>query len=297
MVRSFPLFSRFLTDYGMVFVLLLLCVYYSLVTLTEQYAGGTSGGEALARKILREQGPEAKVVIIAGTGRDDVPFAETLQTDLTRAGVTVLARVKGPPSEARKVLQKIAQGPDKPDVLAVSHLSSRWALLEHLDSRCPGLGPVKIMSPQGYLWPNFLKASNLLNIANQIAIIAILAIGMTMVIITGGIDLSVGSLIALSAVVATLLIRDLAGAENASALGMTLCCLAAIGVCALVGLFSGTLVTVCKLPPFIVTLGVMEMAAGMASKLAQEQSIYQVPESFVWLGAERICWASPMPWC
>ena len=60
------------------------------------------------------------------------------------------------------------------------------------------------MQPQSYLWPNFLKTSNLLNVANQIAVIAIVAIGMTMVIIGGGIDLSVGSLIALSAVVMAL---------------------------------------------------------------------------------------------
>ena len=71
-----------------------------------------------------------------------------------------------------------------------------------------------------YRWPNFLKADNLLNIANQIAVIAIIAIGMTMVIITGGIDLSVGSLIALSAVLATLLIRDAAGGESAAPAGM-----------------------------------------------------------------------------
>ena len=50
-------------------------------------------------------------------------------------------------------------------------------------------------------WPTFLLRDNLRNVANQIAVIAIVAVGMTLVIITGGIDLSVGSLIALSAVV------------------------------------------------------------------------------------------------
>ena len=70
---------------------------------------------------------------------------------------------------------------------------------------------MKIMSPESFGWPNFLKSSNLLNVANQIAVIAILAIGMTMVIITAGIDLSVGSLIAFSAVLCCWIIRDLMG--------------------------------------------------------------------------------------
>ena len=70
---------------------------------------------------------------------------------------------------------------------------------------------------------------------------------MTMVIITGGIDLSVGSLAALSAVLATLLIRGAAGGEQASAAGMVLCCLAAIAACGLVGLSSGVLITAFRL--------------------------------------------------
>jgi ribose transport system permease protein len=115
-------------------------------------------------------------------------------------------------------------------------------------------------------------------------VIAVIAIGMTMVIITAGIDLSVGSLIALSAVVATLLIRDVAGAEAAGRIGMVLCCLAGISLCAAMGMFSGLMVTLFSIPPFIVTLGMMLVASGLAYILAEGQSIYQVPENFVWLG-------------
>src|SRR5262249_8592045 len=129
-----------------------------------------------------------------------------------------------------------------------------------------------------------LKSDNLLNVANQIVVIAIVAIGMTMVIIAGGIDLSVGSLIALSAVIATRLIRDVAGAEKAGTTGLVLCCLAAMVGCGLVGLGSGGIVTQFGVPPFIVTLGTMLVASGLAFILAQGQSIYQVPDSFVWLG-------------
>jgi ribose transport system permease protein len=153
-----------------------------------------------------------------------------------------------------------------------------------LESDFPGLGVPVIIKPERYHWPNFLKSDNLLNIANQIAVIAIVAIGMTIVIITGGIDLSVGSLIALAAVLAALLIRDLAGGVNASAGGMMLACLAALSVCGLVGAFSGAMITLFGIPPFIVTLAMMLVASGLAYLLAQGQSVYQVPDSFVWLG-------------
>jgi ribose transport system permease protein len=138
--------------------------------------------------------------------------------------------------------------------------------------------------PDTVVWPNFLKADNLLNIANQIAVIAIMAIGMTMVIITGGIDLSVGSLAALSAVTATRLIRDQCGGVEASTAGLVLSCAAAIVVCGLLGGLSGAVITLCRLPPFIVTLAMMLVTSGLAYIASAGQSIYQIPESFVWLG-------------
>ena len=119
----------------------------------------------------------------------------------------------------------------KIDFVAGTQTTSEWLVFENLAADFPTLGDPKVITPRSYFWPNFLKADNLLNIANQIAVIAIVAIGMTMVIITGGIDLSVGSLIALSAVLATRFIRDAGGAENASPMGMTLACLAATAVC------------------------------------------------------------------
>jgi ribose transport system permease protein len=129
-----------------------------------------------------------------------------------------------------------------------------------------------------------LKSENLLNIANQIAVIAIVAIGMTMVIISGGIDLSVGSLLALSAVLVARFIRDFAGGAEAGVVGMVVSCLAAIVVCGVVGAFSGFMVTQFFIPPFIVTLAMMLVGSGLAYILAEGQSIYQIPDSFVWLG-------------
>src|SRR6185437_11092841 len=148
----------------------------------------------------------------------------------------------------------------------------------------PALAKTKVIKPEPYHFPNFLKTENLLNIANQIAVIAIIAVGMTMVIITGGIDLSVGSLIALSSVVGTYLIQRYAGAQQASTVGMIVCCLAAIAACAAVGLFSGSFVTFLRVPSFIVTLSMMLVASGLADMVSQNQTITQVPDRFVWLG-------------
>ena len=132
-----------------------------------------------------------------------------------------------------------------------------------------------------------------MNIANQIAVIAIIAIGMTIVIITGGIDLSVGSLLALSAVLTARFIRDYSGGINASTVGMIVCSLAAILICGLLGAITGMMVTRFSIPPFIVTLAMMLVASGLAYTLADGQSIYQLPDSFVWLGRSATLWSLP----
>jgi ribose transport system permease protein len=94
----------------------------------------------------------------------------------------------------------------------------------------------------------------------------------------------VGSLLALSSVCASRLIRDVAGGTSASAFGMLVACLAAIALCGIIGAFSGAMITRFSIPPFIVTLAMMLVGSGFAYILAKGQSIYQIPESFVWLG-------------
>jgi ribose transport system permease protein len=276
--------GRFLFENGLIIALLLLCLFFSWATVSEQYTGGASGGEVLGATILRQHDAGVRVAIVAGTGLDDGPFTDALAKTLTDGGARVIDQSRGHPSAARKMLEKLSQSKDKPEVIATSDSAGRWMLIENVRSRFPSLSEVEVVSPKRYRWPNFLKTSNLLNIANQIAIIAILAIGMTLVIITGGIDLSVGSLIALSAVTVALLIREFAGAEEATPVGMVLCCLGGIAVCGLVGLFTGVFITMFRIPPFLVTLGVMLIASGLAFIIAESQSIYQLPDSFVWLG-------------
>jgi ribose transport system permease protein len=111
----------------------------------------------------------------------------------------------------------------------------------------------------GVLWamtPHFLTVPNLLNVAQQTSINAIIAIGMTFVIISGGIDLSVGSIVALSGVTLG------AALQNGVALPLALTLGLATGV--VCGLLNGALVSWGRLPPFIVTLGMMSIARGAA---------------------------------
>jgi ribose transport system permease protein len=275
--------ARLLSEYGMVVVLLFLCAYYTVATMADQFPTGDEAADVVARELVRHVQPSGRVLIVAGEGQTEAEFASALARDLSEREIESTT-AQGQPSDARRALEQLAKQGNKLDAIAATQATGSWSVLEDTGRKFPGLGDVPVYKPQSYRWPNFLKTSNLLNIANQIAIIAILAIGMTLVIITGGIDLSVGSLIALSAVTAALLIRDLAGAEQASAAGMVLSCLAAIILCGLVGLFSGIFITAFRVPSFIVTLSVMMMASGLALTLAEDQSIYQLPDSFVWLG-------------
>jgi len=106
------------------------------------------------------------------------------------------------------------------------------------------------------LTPHFLTVSNLVNVLEQTAINAVIAAGMTFVIISGGIDLSVGSLVALAGVVLATLLH--AGVPVPIAIA------AALGIGFAFGLFNGAAITWGRLPPFIATLGMMSVARGCA---------------------------------
>lgn len=106
------------------------------------------------------------------------------------------------------------------------------------------------------LTPYFLTVPNLLNIAEQTSINAIVAVGMTYVIVSGGIDLSVGSIVALSGVVL--------GVSLQGGIPLPVALALALGAGAACGLVNGALVSLGRLPPFIVTLGMMSIARGAA---------------------------------
>jgi len=287
MLVSKETIARFFAHYGMLLVLFVLGAFFSIITVQEQHPSGVAGAHQLAGQIKRDFRPGARVLIVGRDTREESEFARELAAQLQASGFAVAETVKGQPAEAREALKRLAESGGKLDIIAANQTTANWTVLQEAAATFPTLGPVKMVFPQSYRWPNFLKADNLLNVANQIAVIAIVAIGVTVVIITAGIDLSVGSLIALSAVVCTLLIRSAAGGEHASATGMVLSSAGAIVVCGLMGLISGASITLVGIPPFIATLAMMLVASGVAFILARGQSIYQVPDSFIWLGREN----------
>lgn len=115
-------------------------------------------------------------------------------------------------------------------------------------------------------WETFVTWDNFAIVLQQTAVIGIVALGMTLIIVAGGIDLSVGSIIALGTVVIARLL-GLGWGATAAALG-------GIAACAACGLFSGWLITRLRLLPFVVTLGMMGALRGAAKGLANEQPIY-----------------------
>jgi ribose transport system permease protein len=268
----------------MLLVLLLLCAVFSVTTLKRQEPSGAAAAPDVATRIVPlTRG--ARVLVISGTAANDVAFAKAVADELRWRGVTVLETVHGQPRDARLALERAAAR-GRIGAIACPQPTAFRAVFDQIPSRFPQLGNPPIVSPQPYSWPVFLNSGNLLNIANQIAVIAIVAIGMTIVIITGGIDLSVGSLIALSAIASTFAIREGLGGTEASTLGMIAGGLIGIGLCGLVGLTTGCLVTYFRIPSFIVTLGSMLIASGLALQISRGQSINQVPQRFGWLGVE-----------
>jgi ribose/xylose/arabinose/galactoside ABC-type transport system permease subunit len=141
-----------------------------------------------------------------------------------------------------------------------------------------------------FVAPEFLSVANLVNIALSIAITGILAVGMTAVILTAGIDLSVGSVVALAGVASALAARALGGSAFAVALGV----LAALAVGLVTGAFTGLMVARFRVPPFIVTLALLTICRGLAFTITDGRSVGNLPEGFGFLGREHFL-GLPMP--
>jgi ribose transport system permease protein len=117
----------------------------------------------------------------------------------------------------------------------------------------------------------FLTANNLMNIARQTSMISIMAIGMTFVLSTGEIDLSIGSIVALSALITALALRNF---------NIWVAIPAGLGTGAIIGLTNGLLVTKARIPSFLVTLGMMGIIAGFARWITNLESVPVVNKAY-----------------
>ncbi|MBY0490689.1 MAG: ABC transporter permease [Gemmatimonadaceae bacterium] len=125
--------------------------------------------------------------------------------------------------------------------------------------------------------PRFLTGENLSLILQQVMVVGVLAIGQTLVILTAGIDLSCGMVMALGGVVMALLATR-GGLSPALAIG------AGVGVTTVAGFLNGLLITRIKLPPFIVTLGTMNIAFALTQLVSHSQSVTDLPPLLTLLG-------------
>jgi ribose transport system permease protein len=135
------------------------------------------------------------------------------------------------------------------------------------------LALVLIMAVISFAAPKFLSASNLFLVSRQISFVAIVAFGELFVILTGGIDLSVGSIMALAGM----------ASAYAMQLGIAVPVSVLIGILVglLMGAINGGLISYGKIPPFIVTLGMLSFASGLVLGLTKGWPITNIPESFL----------------
>lgn len=126
----------------------------------------------------------------------------------------------------------------------------------------------------------FLTPANLTNILRQTAINGIISVGMTLVIITGGIDLSVGSVLALSVTIGAALMKQ--------GWSVPVSVIAALGCGAALGCINGLLIAVARIPSFIATLGMLTVGRGLTLLYTQGQPITGLPATFRWIGTGDI---------
>lgn len=158
-----------------------------------------------------------------------------------------------------------------------------------LASHAPLIFLLVLMGVFAWLEPRFLLPLNLINVMRQVSIYGLLAIGMTFVILTAGIDLSVGAVVAFAGLAAAavakggLEYRFTAGAgAEAAGYGWPLAMLAAIAVGTIAGFIQGFAITRLKVPPFVVTLGGMSAFRGAALLMAGGGPISGFDPSYLW---------------
>ena len=141
----------------------------------------------------------------------------------------------------------------------------------------------------------FFSSLNLINLTTQMAINAMLAAGLTFVIILGGIDISVGAVGALAGIVASVLARDLPGISSTLIGSLVILIVSALLVGTACGTINGIMITRFKVVPMIATLAMLTIARGFSFVFAGGTSVFDIPSAFSWLGATRLIQTEARP--
>jgi ribose transport system permease protein len=170
----------------------------------------------------------------------------------------------------------------------LASLAERVKLREFLSRSGPLWGLVILCVVMTILSPYFLTFNNLFNVGTQIAVIAILALGQTFVIVSGGIDLSVGSVLGLAGIV-------FGWATAVANLPLPLALALGVGAGASAGLINGLLITLGNLPPFIATLAMLSAARGLALVISGGVPLNPIPGPILSLGSGDLFGFVPLP--
>ena len=160
----------------------------------------------------------------------------------------------------------------------------RWTALDwlvHSPLALPLVGLIVVSVLMAFASDNFFTLNNILNVLRQVSVVGILAVGMTFVILTGGIDLSVGAVMALSGTLAAGLMVNMG---LPGGVGLAAALLVGLGL----GLFNGVLVAWGRMPAIIVTLATMGMARGLGLIYSGGYPISGLPGWVSWFGVGRI---------
>lgn len=267
--------TLFLSEYGMILVLFLLMGIFSIVTLEEQPAEGYNAGKALAANV-QSSSPKSVILIVKNTNEDQ-QLKEGFEEVLKGGPVGFHVISANEPYEAKDSLKALQSKAGANTPIICSKQTGSWTFFNSIDHYKDS----EVILPKVGTRSSFFSPDNLSSLPRKTSKTAIIAIGMTMVIITAGIDLSVGSLVALASVVASLMLQNIFGGAS-TGINIAIAFIAAIATCGFIGFLSGVVTTAFKIPAFIVTLSVMLIARGWAQNLSNNNTIkVELPD---WLG-------------
>lgn len=177
--------------------------------------------------------------------------------------------------------------PSSDTSIPAGELTERLSRRDWLERLLPFASVAVLFVALSILSPYFLTVSNLSSVARQTAVINIMALGMTLIMISGGIDLSVGSVMAFAGICGTMLLA--AGAPVLPSL------LGAMVAGAAWGLLNSLLITLLRVSPFIATLGTMGVARGLTLVITNGMPVVRLPASFGRLGDGNLLGVIPIP--
>jgi ribose transport system permease protein len=182
-----------------------------------------------------------------------------------------------------------------------TRLYVRSNLLNRVSSFLRGVGLIPILliiliAMMGLSEPRFYSTANLFNILRNASFLAIIACGQMLVIIVGGMDLSVGAVAALVSVIAAKVMAGIAEESGAySAVAILLGIFTSLAAAVAVGLFNGLCTTLLRVPSLIVTLGTLSIVAGVTLMITSGIPVYGMPPDFIAGFGRAVWWGCPAP--